>query len=183
MNIKINFKNRVSDKSTGNLILFVDEKLNITGLKKVLSKNEYSYISDLIKLEDQKKKILIFDISSKKKIILISVTKNITSADIENLGAKFYDTLKEFNRFAQGVANATGKSAKIVADTMAAVVTDVQNFGNVTDEEAAFTVIGAIGLQGIRLLNPTFGETIVVESSKDKNDHIPSSPRLKNHLS
>ena len=28
--------------------------------------------------------------------------------------------------------------------------------------EAAFTVIGAIGLQGIRLLQPTFGETIVV---------------------
>jgi predicted dehydrogenase/threonine dehydrogenase-like Zn-dependent dehydrogenase len=33
---------------------------------------------------------------------------------------------------------------------------------HVTDEEAAFTVIGAIGLQGIRLVNPTFGETIVV---------------------
>lgn len=33
---------------------------------------------------------------------------------------------------------------------------------NVRDEEAAFTVIGAIGLQGIRLLQPTFGETIVV---------------------
>ncbi|MDB4093363.1 bi-domain-containing oxidoreductase [Flavobacteriaceae bacterium] len=33
---------------------------------------------------------------------------------------------------------------------------------NVSDEEAAFTVIGSIGLQGIRLLNPTFGETIVV---------------------
>lgn len=32
----------------------------------------------------------------------------------------------------------------------------------VTDEEAAFTVIGAIGLQGIRLVNPTFGETVVV---------------------
>ncbi len=34
--------------------------------------------------------------------------------------------------------------------------------GNVSDEAAAFTVIGAIGLQGIRLINPTFGETIVV---------------------
>lgn len=34
--------------------------------------------------------------------------------------------------------------------------------GNVTDEEAAFTVIGSIALQGIRLLNPTFGETVVV---------------------
>lgn len=32
----------------------------------------------------------------------------------------------------------------------------------VSDEEAAFTVIGSIGLQGIRLLDPTFGETIVV---------------------
>lgn len=32
----------------------------------------------------------------------------------------------------------------------------------VSDEEAAFTVIGSIGLQGIRLLNPTLGETIVV---------------------
>lgn len=32
----------------------------------------------------------------------------------------------------------------------------------VTDDEAAFTVIGAIALQGIRLCNPTFGETIVV---------------------
>lgn len=32
----------------------------------------------------------------------------------------------------------------------------------VSDQEAAFTVIGSIGLQGIRLCNPTFGETIVV---------------------
>ncbi len=33
---------------------------------------------------------------------------------------------------------------------------------NVSDEEACFTVIGSIGLQGIRLLKPTFGETVVV---------------------
>jgi predicted dehydrogenase/threonine dehydrogenase-like Zn-dependent dehydrogenase len=33
---------------------------------------------------------------------------------------------------------------------------------NISDEEAAFTVIGSIGLQGIRLINPTMGETIVV---------------------
>ena len=33
---------------------------------------------------------------------------------------------------------------------------------NVSDEQATFTVIGSIGLQGIRLLNPTFGETVVV---------------------
>ena len=33
---------------------------------------------------------------------------------------------------------------------------------NVSDDEAAFTVIGSIGLQGVRLLNPTLGETVVV---------------------
>lgn len=33
---------------------------------------------------------------------------------------------------------------------------------NVTDEQGAFVVLGSIGLQGIRLLQPTLGETIVV---------------------
>jgi predicted dehydrogenase/threonine dehydrogenase-like Zn-dependent dehydrogenase len=32
----------------------------------------------------------------------------------------------------------------------------------VSDDEAAFTVIGAIGLQGIRLIQPTLGEAVVV---------------------
>ena len=38
----------------------------------------------------------------------------------------------------------------------------VQIPDNVSDDEAAFTVIGSIGLQGIRLLKPELGETIVV---------------------
>lgn len=33
---------------------------------------------------------------------------------------------------------------------------------SISDEEAVFTVIGSIGLQGIRLIKPTLGETIVV---------------------
>jgi predicted dehydrogenase/threonine dehydrogenase-like Zn-dependent dehydrogenase len=33
---------------------------------------------------------------------------------------------------------------------------------NVSDDEAAFTVLGAIALQGIRLVQPTLGETVVV---------------------
>jgi len=33
---------------------------------------------------------------------------------------------------------------------------------NVSDDAAAFTVIGAVGLQGVRLLEPSFGETVVV---------------------
>jgi len=33
---------------------------------------------------------------------------------------------------------------------------------NVSDDEAAFTVLGSIGLQGVRLAEPTLGETVVV---------------------
>ena len=33
---------------------------------------------------------------------------------------------------------------------------------NVSDEEASFTIVGSIGLQGIRLLNPSLNETVVV---------------------
>jgi len=33
---------------------------------------------------------------------------------------------------------------------------------NVSDDEASFTVLGAIALQGIRLVNPTLGESVVV---------------------
>jgi predicted dehydrogenase/threonine dehydrogenase-like Zn-dependent dehydrogenase len=33
---------------------------------------------------------------------------------------------------------------------------------NVTDDEAVFTVVGAVGLQGIRLLSPALGDTVVV---------------------
>jgi len=33
---------------------------------------------------------------------------------------------------------------------------------DVTDQEAAFTVVSAIGLQGVRLLKPTLGESVVV---------------------
>ena len=95
MNIKINFKKQVFSKYNANLILFVDEKFNINGLKKQISNSEYSYISDILKKKDTKKKIITFDISSKKKIILVSFKKNLTNSDAENLGAKCYVILNE----------------------------------------------------------------------------------------
>ena len=95
MNIKVNFKKQVFGKFNANLILFADEKFNITGLKKHISNSEYSYISDILKKKDTKKKIVTFDISSKKKIILVSLKKNLTGSDTENLGAKCYVILNE----------------------------------------------------------------------------------------
>ena len=98
MSIKINYKKGLSKKNSSNLILFVDEKFNLSGLKKYLTISEYSYISDLLKTQDVKKEILSFDFSSKKKIILVSLKKNLKYSEIENLGAKFYETFKSLKQ-------------------------------------------------------------------------------------
>ena len=95
MNIKVNFKKQAISKFNANLILFADEKFNITGLKKHISNSEYSYISDILKKKDTKKKIVTFDISSKKKIILVSLKKNQADSDAGNLGAKCLVILSE----------------------------------------------------------------------------------------
>ncbi|WP_435095673.1 leucyl aminopeptidase [Candidatus Pelagibacter bacterium nBUS_27] len=90
MTIKINYKNTYSKKNFTNLVLFVDEKFNISGLRKNILNSEFLYISDLLKNSDLKKDLLIFEINSKKTIYLVSLKKEIKTSDIENLGAKFY---------------------------------------------------------------------------------------------
>jgi leucyl aminopeptidase len=90
MSIKINHSNKVSAKSSANVVLFADEKFNLSPLKKHISGPEYSYINDLLKTSDLSKNLFVFELSSKKKIILISIKKNIKTSDIENLGAELY---------------------------------------------------------------------------------------------
>jgi len=90
MSIKINYKNSTSKNPSNNLVLFVDEKFNINPLKKHLSNSEFSYINDLLKTSDLNKNLFVFELSSKKKIVLVSIKKNIKTSDIENLGAEFY---------------------------------------------------------------------------------------------
>ena len=90
MSLKINYSNNSISKVSANTVLFTDEKFNINNLKKYISNTEFSYINDLLKTNDIKKNILVFEINSKKKIILISIKKNLKNFDIENLGAEFF---------------------------------------------------------------------------------------------
>ena len=57
MAVQINYKNSSSKKVSTNLVLFVDEKFNISQLKKYISNFEFSYISDLLKNSDLKKNL------------------------------------------------------------------------------------------------------------------------------
>ncbi len=93
MTVQINYKNNISKKTATNLIVFVDEKYNTKSLKNHVSNQEYFYINDLLKTCDVKKNLLIFEISSKKKIILVSVKKDFQESNIENLGAELYSSI------------------------------------------------------------------------------------------
>ena len=60
MTVQVLYKNNNNEKSLGNLVLFTDEKFNISSLKKHISAVEFSYISDLLKTSDLKKKFTFF---------------------------------------------------------------------------------------------------------------------------
>ena len=98
MSIKISYLNKLTSKTPTNQVLFTEENFNINGLKKYISNLDFSYLSDLLKTCDLKKNLLVFEVNSKKKIILISIKKNLKTTDIENLGAEFYSYIKNVNK-------------------------------------------------------------------------------------
>ena len=90
MTVKINYINKNTKQTSTNIILFVNEKFDIKSLKKYISNSEFSYIYDLLKTSDLKKNMFVFEINSKRKIVLIKIKNNLKDSDIENLGAEFY---------------------------------------------------------------------------------------------
>ena len=90
MSVKISYSNKKINKLSSNFVLFTNERFDIKSLKKNLSESEFSYIGELLKTSDLKKKILVFEVNSKKKVILVSIKNNLKTSDIENLGAEFY---------------------------------------------------------------------------------------------
>ncbi len=90
MSIKISYLNKSSSQPSANIVLFSDEKFNLKGLRKYLLNSEFSYIEDLLKTSDLKKKLLVFELTSKKKIVLISIKKDLKISDVENLGAELF---------------------------------------------------------------------------------------------
>ena len=112
MTVQITYKNNSLKANPSNYVLFVDEKFNITGLKKYISNFEFSYISDLLKNSDLKKDLLVFKINSKKTIFLVSIKTDIKTSDIENLGAKFHGYIN-YDKKNEYFINSDSASSKI----------------------------------------------------------------------
>ena len=74
-----------------------------------------------------------------------------------NVGRVMEPCCKEFRKGDRVISNGSHAEIVSVGKNLCSKIPD-----NVSDESAAFTVLAAIGLQGIRLANPTLGETVVV---------------------
>ena len=90
MSIKINYSKKAPGNTSANLILFFNEDYKFNSSKKFLSNSELSYINDLLKTLDKKKNLLVFELNSKKKVIAISIKKDLTASGVENLGAETF---------------------------------------------------------------------------------------------
>ena len=76
MSVQISYSDIKFNSSKSNLVLFSNGKNYINDLKKYISSNEFSYISDLLKASDLKKNLFLFELSSKKKLLLYQLKTN-----------------------------------------------------------------------------------------------------------
>ena len=110
----------------------------------------------------------------KVKMVLNKIRSDGLQPTLETVFSKLdqplplgYSNVGIVNEVGSGVINfkkgdrvvSNGKHAEVVKVpvNLCAKIPDV-----VSDEQASFTVVGAVALQGIRLVNPTLGETVVV---------------------
>ena len=97
MSIKINYSNYSKDKTANAYTLFTKENFNTKYIVTFFSNSEITYIQNILKKRDLKKKILSFDLNSKTKIILIDIKNNLELSDIEYMGAEFFTFIKSNN--------------------------------------------------------------------------------------
>ena len=93
MSLKVNYITKATNKISSNVVLFSNDDFKIDAIKSNFSNIEFSYIKDLLRTSDLKKNLQVFELTSKKKIILISIKKDLKTSDIENLGAEFYSRI------------------------------------------------------------------------------------------
>ena len=97
MIINIKYNKAINNELIVNYALFSRENYNIDLLKSYFSDLEIISIKEIIKNTSLKKNIISFNLNSKKKIFLINIKKNLNNYEIENLGAEFFEFIKELS--------------------------------------------------------------------------------------
>ena len=95
MSVQVIYKKQTKFENRGVFAIFTDENFKPLKNKKILSSNELEFLKRILKSKPKsKKKILYFDLTPEKTLILVSIKKDHTNNDFENLGSSFYDFIK-----------------------------------------------------------------------------------------
>ena len=108
MPTQINFYSKYKEKISNNCAFFLDFNKKYIDTNRIFSKSEILFINEILKDISVKDDFYLFNLSSKKKIILIN-SKKLLDQDIEILGAKFFDFIK-LNKIKSIILNLEDKS-------------------------------------------------------------------------
>jgi leucyl aminopeptidase len=97
MIINIYYNKSISNKLISNYTVFLNDYSNLQELKSFFTISEINSIKEIIKNSNLKKNIISLNLNSKKRIFLINTKKNINTYEIENLGAEFYEYIKNLS--------------------------------------------------------------------------------------
>ena len=98
MSVQVIYKNKLKLTNRGVFAIFTDENFKPFREKKLITINESEFLKKILKSKPKsKKKILSFDLNPEKTLIVISIKKNNTNNDYENLGSLFYDFVNSNN--------------------------------------------------------------------------------------
>ncbi len=97
MNLKINYLTKYLNSSSKNSAFFLKNSTKVSELSKIVGDKSLAASLDKLKKNEnftKKKTITSINQNVDKKLIIIWLNKNLSSNEIEKLGAKFFDFLK-----------------------------------------------------------------------------------------
>jgi len=97
MIIKINYTKNINKNQISNYALLLNNFNNLNELKSLFTKFEINSIKEILKNLNLNKNIISFNLDSKKNFFLIKTNENLNKFEIENLGAEFYEYIKNLS--------------------------------------------------------------------------------------
>jgi len=145
----------------GSLIISSRNTLVSAGTERMLVDFSKANVIDKARQQPDKVKIVLDKVKTDGLMPTIDAVRSKLDQPLPlgycNAGVVLESGVSNFDKGDRVVSNGNHAEVVRVAENLCAKIPE-----GVDDESAAFTVLAAIGLQGIRLIKPTLGETVVV---------------------
>ena len=145
----------------GNLLIASSKSLVSAGTERMLIEFGKANMLDKARQQPDKVKMVLDKVKNDGLFPTIDAVRSKLDQPLPlgycNAGVVLESSVGKFSKGDRVASNGNHSEVVRVPQNLCAKIPE-----NVDDESAAFTVLGAIGLQGIRLVQPTIGECFVV---------------------